>query len=243
MDTFQKRMAIAVKLAGGQSALARFLSEKKGQEIRPQLIQFMIDENRQKPPQGSALVPLIALKSGVNAVWLSDGIGDQFADTTKYLQKPLQDWRAEQPIKPYQKYTAPKPEQYVPEVSWVNAGNFSDHNHHINTHEAPRHPKPPDSGSRTFALRVRGASMENLGSRISYSDNDVIYVDPDRPASHNDHVIVCLAGNHEATFKQLIIEGSERYLKALNPHWPTPIIPLPADAAIAGVVIYMLRKN
>lgn len=42
----------------------------------------------------------------------------------------------------------------------------------------------------------------------------------------------------EATFKKLIVEGNERYLKALNPAWPEPIIRINGNATICGVVVF-----
>jgi len=37
-------------------------------------------------------------------------------------------------------------------------------------------------------------------------------------------MIAKLADDNEATFKKLIIDGSQKYLKEINPQWPmTPI--------------------
>lgn len=44
--------------------------------------------------------------------------------------------------------------------------------------------------------------------------------------------------SNEATFKQLIVEGKRKYLKALNPDWPERIIQSHASATICGVVIF-----
>ena len=50
-------------------------------------------------------------------------------------------------------------------------------------------------------------------------------------------VVVKLDDEQQATFKQLIIEGDQKFLKPLNPNWPEPIIKINGDATICGVVI------
>ena len=42
----------------------------------------------------------------------------------------------------------------------------------------------------------------------------------------------------EATFKQLIVEGGRKYLKALNPDWPQRIVESDSSATICGVVVF-----
>lgn len=44
-----------------------------------------------------------------------------------------------------------------------------------------------------------------------------------------------------AVDKQLVMEGSRRFLKPLNPAWPEPIIELGTDAMICGVVFSKLE--
>jgi SOS-response transcriptional repressor LexA len=126
----------------------------------------------------------------------------------------------------------------VPVVSWVTAGNWADVADPYGPGVAERWiPCPKRHGSRAFALVVRGISMENVGGKYSYSDGDIIYVDPDIQSENGSRVIVRLDDDHEATFKQLVIEGSRRYLRALNPAWPEPIIEINGHATICGVVI------
>jgi SOS-response transcriptional repressor LexA len=60
---------------------------------------------------------------------------------------------------------------------------------------------------------------------------------------HGSMVIVRLDDKHEATFKQLIVEGENRYLRAANPNWPEPIIQINGNAAtICGVVILKAER-
>ncbi|VDG84201.1 phage repressor [Shigella dysenteriae] len=42
----------------------------------------------------------------------------------------------------------------------------------------------------------------------------------------------------ETTFKRLIEDGTQRYLKALNPNWPEPYIKINGNCSIIGTVIF-----
>ena len=122
----------------------------------------------------------------------------------------------------------------VPLISWVQAGAWCA----IVDNFAPGDaedwlPCPRNFGPYTFALRVRGVSMEP-----KYQDGDIIFVDPDADATHGKNVVVRLDDEHEATFKQLVVEGEQKMLRALNPDWPGPkLIPINGNATICGVVI------
>jgi len=131
----------------------------------------------------------------------------------------------------------PDTQAAVPVISWVTAGHW----HEVSDPYEPGvaeewRPSPKRHGARAFALRVRGVSMENPGGKHSYSDGDIIFVDPDRQSENGSRVVVRLDDNKEATFKQSVIEGEKRYLKALNPAWPEKIIEINGNATICGVV-------
>ncbi|RXN90637.1 hypothetical protein C7R54_12940 [Achromobacter aloeverae] len=122
----------------------------------------------------------------------------------------------------------------VPLISWVQAGALTE----VIDNFAPGdgdawHACPRRHGPHTFALRVRGISMEP-----KFQDGDIIFVDPDVAAEHGRNVVVRFEDSKEATFKQLLIEGGHQYLRALNPDWPGPrLIEIDASATICGVVI------
>lgn len=127
----------------------------------------------------------------------------------------------------------------VPLISWVQAGHWAEIAGSLTPADAEEWlPCPVKCGPRTFVLRVRGESMFNPHGRPSFQDGDLIFVDPDRPAVHGSLVVVRLDDAPEATFKKLIVEGNERYLKALNPAWPEPIIRINGNATICGVVVF-----
>ena len=94
-------------------------------------------------------------------------------------------------------------------------------------------PCPVRYSQGTFILRVKGASMEPR-----FYNGDLIFVDPEVVAESGKHVVVKLEDTDEAAFKQLIIEGGRKYLKALNPDWPERIIEMDENAKICGVVVF-----
>ncbi len=123
----------------------------------------------------------------------------------------------------------------VPLISWVQAGAFSeaiDLTHpgfaeeFIDTTVKAR--------SHTFALRVSGDSMEP-----DFPAGTILIVEPELEAHANDFVIV-KNGAEEATFKQLVRDGSDWYLKPLNSRYP--IKPWDQSIHIVGVVRASERK-
>jgi SOS-response transcriptional repressor LexA len=126
----------------------------------------------------------------------------------------------------------------IPLISWVQAGNWAEVIDNFSPGDAEEYLDcPVTCSSTTFCLRVRGDSMEPR-----FHDGEYIFVDPAGEARNKSFVIVRLDSELEATFKQLIVEGEKRYLKPLNPQWPTAIIEINGNATICGVVIARLEK-
>ena len=94
-------------------------------------------------------------------------------------------------------------------------------------------PCPVFCSPDTFALRVSGASMEPR-----FRANDIIYCDPAVVPKSGSFVIVERAQPDEIVFRQLIIEGRRKYLKAINPQWPEPIEPVTGDDVFLGTVVF-----
>lgn len=103
----------------------------------------------------------------------------------------------------------------VPLISWVQAGNFAEVVDLLQPGEAfewietsiqPR--------QHTFALRVEGDSMEP-----DFPAGTILIVEPELEAHVGDFVIA-KNGDEEATFKQLVRDGGDWYLKPLNPRYP-----------------------
>jgi Peptidase S24-like len=92
----------------------------------------------------------------------------------------------------------------------------------------------PSTGA--FALTVRGDSMVDATRDMSFPDGCIIIVDPsvERPMA-GDYVVVRPKHAAEVIFRLLDQEGDNLVLRPLNPEYP--IMPLPADARILGVVV------
>ncbi|MEJ2912759.1 LexA family protein [Pseudoalteromonas sp. C12FD-1] len=120
----------------------------------------------------------------------------------------------------------------VPLISWVQAGAWSEINE-IREFEADRYLCPVKCSDKTFALKVQGVSMEP-----KFYDGDLIFVDPEAECIHGSYVVARLDDNNEATFKQLIIESGQKFLKAANPNWPEQLIPINGNCTLVGKVIF-----
>lgn len=134
--------------------------------------------------------------------------------------------------------TGPTIRGAVPLITWVQAGQWAEIAKNFEAFDAQDWlPCVASHSAETFCLRVRGQSMQNPNGSPSFSEGDIIFVDPARSADHRSCVIVRLDDEHEATFKQLIIEGDTKLLRPLNPAWPEKWIEINGHATIIGTVI------
>ncbi|WP_346395947.1 LexA family protein [Pseudomonas syringae] len=135
-----------------------------------------------------------------------------------------------------------QPEQMYryPVVSWVTAGTWSEavqpfpdgfsDRYDISDYKA----KGP-----AFWLEVKGDSMTST-SAPSIPEGSQILVDTEADVRPGKLVIAKLADSNEATFKKLVEDGGVRYLKPLNPAYPT--VQCSDDCKIIGVVVRSLTK-
>lgn len=168
--------------------------------------------------KGTSKLVEISIALDVNPIWLQTGDG---------------------PIT----FTPPNTERTanngeVPLISWVAAGNWSAMDcRDIENVVEKWMPCPVKHSNSTYALTVRGESMRNIHSDISFNDGDIIYVDTQVEPEHKSCVIAYLEEGKEVTFKQLIIdETGKKFLQPLNPSWPS-IIEINGNASIIGVII------
>ena len=158
--------------------------------------------------------------SGYSAEWIATGAGAARLKGKKLLDN-----------------TRPGPGvNALPLISWVRAGQWNDVVDVYRPGEGEKSVYTTRKvGTRAYALRVVGDSMENPNGRPTYPQGSIIIVDPDREANHGSPVIVRLEDSKQATFKQLIVEGRTRYLKPLNPRYP--IMKVDRKATFCGVVV------
>lgn len=69
----------------------------------------------------------------------------------------------------------------------------------------------------------------------------IIIVDPDREARHGSYVVARLNEDLEATFKQLVLDGSRKSLNPLNPRYPLPDMD-GKKVTLCGVVVQMVKE-
>lgn len=125
----------------------------------------------------------------------------------------------------------------VPLVSEVEAGNYTvidNFQPHGKFETVPTH---VEVKRHTYALRVHGDSMVSEAGD-SFPPGAILIVEPGMEPQPNDYVIALNAVN-ETTFKQLIKDNGDFYLKPLNSRFP--IKPL-GNARIIGVVREFTKK-
>jgi SOS-response transcriptional repressor LexA len=144
------------------------------------------------------------------------------------LQRSLHDRNVE---------SGPESKGRYPLLSWVQAGAWEQIVDSFAPGDAEEWLDSPFKVSgKSFWLRVRGESMFDPANHESFRDGEAVLVDPCTDARSGSFVVVRLDDEAEATFKQLVIEGEKKFLKALNPSWPNRIIQVNGNATICGVV-------
>jgi SOS-response transcriptional repressor LexA len=145
--------------------------------------------------------------------WLDTGMGEPFGNTSP----------------------APQIKGVVPLLSSVQAGSYKEHIDNIHAGDGGMEliPTSVPINPHTFALRVAGDSMEP-----EFTEGMILIVEPEMDPHPGDYVIAKNGGD-ETTFKQLIKDGSDWYLKPLNPRYP--LKPL-GEASIIGVVRAVERR-
>jgi len=125
----------------------------------------------------------------------------------------------------------------VPLISEVQAGNYTVIDNFKPKDGLEMVPVTIAIKRHTFALRVQGDSM--VGDNLdSFPEGSLLIVEPEMQAVPGDYVIA-LNGENQTTFKQLIRDGGELFLKPLNVRYP--IRPL-GNAEIIGVVREFTKK-
>lgn len=67
-----------------------------------------------------------------------------------------------------------------------------------------------------FALQVKGDAMAPM-----FPEDTVLIIEPVRQARNRDYVVVLPAGNESAMFRQLLLDGDDRYLRAVDNQFRT----------------------
>lgn len=98
---------------------------------------------------------------------------------------------------------------------------------------------PARHSEETFALRIMDDSMENLGSKSSYSEGTIVFIDPKvKPRSKSCVVFTNFRmDEQDVLFRQLLIKNGELFRAPLNPTWPEGERKVASYEFIVGTVI------
>lgn len=195
---------------GNVSAFARRIDRKPSQ---------ILDVMAERKGFGEKLARYIEEKLGLTQQIL-DGAVDVFISNDGNRIEPVVIGNTEE---------GPNIRGEVPLISWVQAGLF------CTTIDLEQPGVAEDwvkttvpIKAHTYALKVVGDSMEP-----TFPEGIIIIVEPEMEAVSGDFVIA-RNENHEATFKQLIKDGPDWFLKPLNPRYP--IRQLTSTDEICGVI-------
>lgn len=207
-----------MKTYGERLAYAMLLADNMSQSelarqsnVKQQSIQYLIDKGK-----GSSHTATFARILRVRPEWLAKGTGPMREEESSNVSP------------------GPPIRGKVPLISWVQAGKWK---------EAIDLYAPGDAEvwiettvpikEHTFVLRVEGDSMEP-----DFPAGTLLVVEPDLDPQPGDYVIA--KNGDEATFKQLVKDGADWYLKPLNERYP--IKPLESPCKIIGVVREAARR-
>ncbi|WP_240507685.1 MULTISPECIES: LexA family protein [unclassified Vibrio] len=95
-------------------------------------------------------------------------------------------------------------------------------------------PTTEKASGGSFWLTVEGDSMTSPVG-ISIPSGARILVDPSIQPANGNLVVAKLDNVNEATFKKLVVDSGQKYLKPLNPNYP--LMPINGNCKIIGVVV------
>ena len=129
----------------------------------------------------------------------------------------------------------------VPVLTWVQAGPFVES--YVDVEPIEYIALPLKNTRRAYCLIVEGDSMVGPPGSDSYPPGSYIVLNPDLEPQNGSRVVAKKKGTDEATFKVFRREGSELWLRPLNPQYQA--IPMTSDYVIIGVVIgtWIPQKN
>lgn len=118
----------------------------------------------------------------------------------------------------------------LPVLSYVQAGNWTNVQSVSQLDIEQWLPAPPAAGKNSYYLIVRGISNSPY-----FNDGDFICIDPDICIEHvQTGEMVIAECDGESTFKALIKDYKQMYLKALNPNFQPNIIELKENCVYKG---------
>lgn len=106
-----------------------------------------------------------------------------------------------------------------PEISWDQAASYIDPESLNGDLSVNWHSSDAWAGYRGFWIRVLGSSMSS-GTDVTFPPGSLVLVDPEGTTEPGCFVVARQKYGNEITFKQLVRDAGEFYLKPLNPAYP-----------------------
>ncbi len=126
------------------------------------------------------------------------------------------------------------PQQAFPVLNYVQAGEWA-LGAKVNSKEITEWlPTTENASDRSFWLKVEGDSMTSA-SGVSFPEGTMILVDAKKEYRNSSLIVAKLSGVKEVTFKKLIIDAGQKFLKPLNTIYPP--ISISDDCLIIGSII------
>lgn len=211
-DDFAARLAQACSNAG-IDAHGRGVVIAKKLGVTPKAVSKWLN-SESMPRQGK--MAELAKMLGVTVYWLQYG-EDTGIGNVDLSQKIEHEYKSSFPL-----------------ISSVQAGQWSEICDIIDLSDAEYLPTTEKAGKGSFWLTIEGESMLS-STGVSFPPGTRVLVDPSVEPENGKLVVAKLVDVNEATFKKLIIDSGQRFLKPLNDRFP--IMPINGNCRIEGVVI------
>lgn len=122
-----------------------------------------------------------------------------------------------------------------PLISWVSAGSWSEACEPYTLKDIDEwYESNAHIEGNAFWLRVQGDSMTSPAG-LSIPEGMLILVDTGKEPKNGSLVIAKLTDANEATFKKLVIDSGQKFLKPLNPQYP--LMSINGNCKVLGVVV------
>jgi len=127
-----------------------------------------------------------------------------------------------------------------PVISWVSAGAWAEALEPYSLDDVEEWCESDGHvEGEGFWLRIKGDSMTSP-SGLSIPEGMMVLFDTGKEWCHGALVLAKLVDANEATFKKLIVDGGDHYLKPLNPSYP--LLPIDGNCKIIGVAVEARMK-
>ena len=160
----------------------------------------------------------IADALGLNARWLTSGKGERYV--TRRSERPSFKGLRFDPSIDMDQLT-PESGLILYRLRWEELDSLATVTTSYQSNHKGKYMRPAGASDSSFILEVVDDSMRSPQGR-SYHSGMLLVVDPEQTTSvkAGDRVIARPLGQRAAVFREIITNGDELALRALNPHYP-----------------------